>query len=163
MKRILALALGLPAISPFVAAQPAQACSPALSTHSDTEIARLARRAVDEADVIVDAVVAEPMARDQVPGTISAAVLEVSHAWKGKTDPRILLIYVSSCDIALMEKGERVRLLLRDRRDGVLSADQEPNGYFFHIEAESVKYGAALDAVIGKPRPSGTTLIAGRL
>jgi len=112
----------------------------------------MAAQAYAQATTVVDGEVVVPMALDQnLPdGALPVAYIKVTHTWKGHVEDGIAPVaYVSSCNLGLESKGQKVRILLQG--EGIFTADQSANG------SEAVDEGDAfnreIDRLVGAPRP----------
>src|SRR5207248_8006010 len=98
--------------------------------HADREIKQMAAEAFASATTIVDGEVISPMAiGPNLPdGVMPVAYIKVSHTWKGHVDENIAPVaYMSSCDLSLEIKGQKIRILLNGT--GIFTANQETNGF----------------------------------
>ena len=116
----------------------------------------MAAEAVAAATAIVDGEVISPMAHgpDLPEGVLPVAYIKVTRTFKGHIEDNIAPVaYLSSCDVSLQTKGQKIRILLTG--SGIFTADQHMNG------ATAVHEGAAfnreVDRLIGAPRPSDFT------
>ena len=139
----------------------AMACSRDIEKLSPDQIKREAQRAVMQADVIVDAIVIEPMRISNVPkGTFPGAYLSVVRTFKGKPQPVLAVVFTNSCDILLAKEGEKVRVLLSGkdvyRADGILNSLPGPRPPEYNRQ-----FAAAVDRILRKPRRQGYSILPG--
>ena len=138
---------------------PASACSRAVRHYSDKEISQMAARAFASATTIADGEVIAPMAAglDLPEGTLPVAYIRVSRTWKGQIDSQydnvVPVAYLSSCDVFLGTKGQKLRILLNGT--GIFTADQETNGWASVNEGDA--FNREIDRLIGQPRPGDFT------
>ena len=142
-------AAGLIALS---ASSTGGACS---FTHRKLTSAQVRQHARDDfkrASAVIDAVVVEPMkfGPEWKPGLTPTAYLKVLKVWKGHVGQELVpIVYITSCDIGLECKGERLRILLTG--NGVFRADQGMNGGGI---VDLSTYQAEIDRLAGGQRPS---------
>jgi hypothetical protein len=108
---------------------PSYACSFPLHKMTALEIRQQAQASFRRASVVVDAEVISPMRFDAnwKEGLVPMASLRIIRTYKGRVNDAIIsLVYMTSCDISLEQKGQRVRILLLG--DGVYRSDQGMNG-----------------------------------
>jgi len=83
-------------------------------------------------------------------GLTPIAYVRASKVWKGRVEREAVpIVYITSCDIGLVTRGEKLRILLTG--DGVFRADQGMNGGGV---AELRAYNAEIDRLAGQRRPS---------
>lgn len=140
---IVASLAGIPSI--------AHACSFDARRLTKDQVAAEAEQAFRRAGLVVDGEVVTPMAfgPDWKPGSVPAAQIRVTKTWKGKADEFITVVYLSSCDIVLDQKGQKVRILLSG--ESVFRTDQQMNG---GAGGDQAIFNAAIDDLIGDPRPA---------
>jgi hypothetical protein len=132
----------------------ASACSRPIRHYSDQEIKQMAGAAFASSTTIVDGEVISPMAFDQKDGTLPVAFIKVSHTWKGSVDDDIAPVaYLSSCDVELGVKGQKVRILLSGT--GIFTADQDANGFAAVYQQDT--FNREIDRLLGAPRPADFT------
>lgn len=127
---------------------PGWACSFEDKTLTKDQIAFEATKAFERASLVVDAEVIMPMTTEMTPGSLPAAMLRVIKTWKGKADDEVFVVYLSSCDIALEQSGQKMRILLNG--EGVFRAYQSMN---WGIGGDQADFNAAIDRLIGSERP----------
>lgn len=88
------------------------------------------------------------MATGVSPGSVPAAMLRVIKIWKGKAGNEVTVVYLSSCDIMLDQRGQKMRILLEG--DDVYRASQSMN---WGIGGDQAGFNAAIDSLIGSARP----------
>jgi hypothetical protein len=82
------------------------------------------------------------------------AYIKVLHTWKGSVqDGFAPVAYLSSCDVMLAAKGQRVRILLSGT--GTFTADQEMNGASVIYEKDA--FDREIDRLVGAVRPADFT------
>ena len=116
----------------------------------------MAEEAFSKATTIVDGEVIIPMAFEpnRPEGTLPVAYIRVSHTWKGHVEQNVAPVaYLSSCDVGLETKGQKVRILLSG--SGIFTADQFANG--FHAVYEREAFNHEIDRLVGAPRPADFT------
>jgi hypothetical protein len=116
----------------------------------------MAQRAIASATTIVDGEVISPMAiGSELPeGALPVAYIKVLRTWKGKVeDDMAPVAYVSSCDLGLETKGQKIRVLLSGQ--GIFTADQENNGR--HAVQQREAFDRQVDRILGAPRPADFT------
>lgn len=124
-----ALTIAAAGICALFASSTSSACSFPLRKLTGAQVRQQARDDFKRASAVIDAEVVEPMkfGSDWKPGLTPIAYLRTSKIWKGRIAQDIVpIVYISSCDIGLERKGERLRVLLTG--DGVFRADQGMNG-----------------------------------
>lgn len=107
----------------------ATACSFAERKLTTAQVRKQAQDNFKRASVVIDAQVIEPMkfGKEWKPGLTPIAYLKIMRIWKGRIRQEVLpVVYITSCDIGLETKGERLRILLTG--EGVFTADQSMNG-----------------------------------
>jgi hypothetical protein len=128
------------------------ACSFAQRKLTSSQVRQQARNDFKRASAVIDAVVVEPMkfGAEWKPGFTPIAYLKASKIWKGHIEQdSVPVVYITSCDIALEQKGERLRILLTG--DGVFRADQGMNGGGI---VDLTTYHAEIDRLAGGRRRS---------
>lgn len=131
-------------------ASAASACSIAERKLTVAQTRQQANHDFRRASVAIDAEVVEPMGfgSEWKPGFTPIAYLRVMKVWKGKTQEEVVpVVYITSCDISLETKGEKVRILLTG--EGVFQADQTMNGAGV-LDEET--YQAEIDRLFGQKR-----------
>lgn len=142
-------------------ASPSRACSFAHQKLTPAQVRQQARNDFRRASAVIDAEVVVPMTfgADWKPGLTPIAYLRASKVWKGRVDrDAVPIVYITSCDIGLVTKGEKLRILLTG--DGVFRADQGMNGGGV---AELKTYNAEIDRLAGQRRPSAVAHFPGAL
>jgi hypothetical protein len=79
------------------------------------QVRQQARYDFRRASAVIDAEVVAPMTfgPNWKSGLTPIAYLKPMKTWKGRVDPdEVPIVYLTSCDIGLRTKGERLRLLL---------------------------------------------------
>ena len=128
-------------------------CSFPLRHYSDPEIKEMAEQAFAKATTVIDGEVISPMAlgENAPEGTLPVAAIKVYYTWKGHVEDDIALVaYVSSCDISLDTKGQRIRILLSGT--GIFTAGQEANGSMAYEQRND--FDREIDRLVGAARPS---------
>ena len=126
------------------------ACSFAQRKLTPSQVRQQARNDFKRASAVIDAVVVEPMkfGPEWKPGLTPIAYLKASKIWKGHVEQEsVPVVYITSCDIGLERKGERLRILLTG--DGVFRADQGMNGGGI---VDLTTYQAEIDRLAGRRR-----------
>lgn len=159
MKRIPAVAsAGFFALLPPYASD---ACSVAQRKLTPAQVKQRAQVDYKRAAVGIDAEVVSPMrfGSDWKSGLTPIAYLRVIKTWKGSVpQSEVPVVYISSCDIGLVAKGEKVRILLTG--EGVFRADQNMNGGgVLNMKA----YQAEIDRLVGKRRSPALAHFPGEL
>jgi hypothetical protein len=124
------------------------ACSFGDTIRTKDQIAVEAAKAYERASLVIDAEVVAPMATGVSPGSVPAAMLRVIKIWKGKAGNEVTVVYLSSCDIMLDQRGQKMRILLEG--DDVYRASQSMN---WGIGGDQADFNAAIDRLIGSARP----------
>jgi hypothetical protein len=137
----------------ILASLPAKACSfPHIET-SPEKIKHAAQVAFSQSDSVIDAEVLSPMVLGSAlkDGLTPMAELRVLNSWKGlhKKDDVVFVIFLSSCDIALQTKGEKIRILLNGSHE-MYRAEQSFNGY----GNARRPYNVEIDRLIRRVRPA---------
>lgn len=137
---------------------PSQAvgCSFLLRHYSELEVKQMAKDAFAKATTVIDGEVIAPMAvgENAPEGTLPVAAIKVYQIWKGHIEDDIVLVaYVSSCDIGLVTKGQKVRILLSGT--GIFTADQETNGWVAFEQTSD--FDREIDRLVGATRPADFT------
>jgi hypothetical protein len=134
----------------------ATACSFPVRRYSEQEIRQMAEQAFAKATTIIDGEVVSPMTiRPDLPeGVVPVAWIKVSHTWKGQVEENVASVaYMSSCDLSLEIKGQKVRILLYNT--GIFQADQEMNG---HVAVyQQAEFNREIDRLVGSRRPTDFT------
>lgn len=142
-------------LASFSGATEASACSFPIRHHTDQQVSQMAEEALASATTVVDGEVISPMLAEVPPGgTLPVAYIKVSRTWKGHVEDDIAPVaYLSSCDVFLGTKGQKVRILLHG--DGIFTADQLTNG----AEAvyERAAFNREIDRLLGAIRPADFT------
>jgi hypothetical protein len=157
------LATAMAAISALtlLAASPSRACSVAQQKLTPAQVRQQARNDFRRASAIIDGEVVAPMTFgvDWKHGLTPIAYVRASKVWKGRVErDAVPIVYITSCDIGLVTKGEKLRILLTG--DGVFRADQSRNGGGV---AELRTYNAEIDRLAGQRRPSALAHFPGAL
>lgn len=145
----------------LLAASPSRACSFAQQKLTAAQVRQKARNDFRRASAVIDAEVVAPMrfGEDWKPGLTPIAYLQASKVWKGRVErDSVPIVYITSCDIGLVTKGEKLRILLTG--NGVFRADQGMNGGGV---AELRTYNAEIDRLAGQRRPSAMAHFPGTL
>ena len=125
--RTKAIALLLPLFAATVWSTETLACSYPNNQPANGVIRQMAERAFRDATTVIDGEVISPMLFPYPQGTMPVACVKVLHTWKGRTRMGVAAIAAyTSCDVPLMLKGQKVRLLLSGI--GVFTADAFNNG-----------------------------------
>lgn len=114
------------------------------------QVRQKARDNFRRASAVIDAKVVLPMrfGQDWKAGLTPIAYLNPTRIWKGRVQHYdVPIIYLTSCDIGLRTKGERLRILLTG--EGVFRADQGMNG---GGSGDLATYNAEIDRLVGKRR-----------
>ena len=132
-----------------VAPDSARACDMALRHDSPAEITRHARETYDRSAAIIDAEVITPGPGGRI------ARLRPIRVFKG---PRLAVFRVTGylCGLSFERRGERVRVILTGGPE-LYEASLEDNGMNYTDGEGMVRFRAAMDALIGTPRPPGFT------
>lgn len=126
------------------------ACSFPHRRLTSAQVRQQAQADFKRASAVIDAIVVEPMkfGSEWKPGLTPIAYLKASRVWKGKVNQELVpVVYITSCDIGLETKGERLRILLTG--EGVFRAAQGMNGGGIRDQAT---YQAEIDLLAGQPR-----------
>jgi hypothetical protein len=125
------------------------ACSLPLRKLTAAQARQQARSDLSRASAVIDAEVIVPMrfGKDWKPGLTPTAYIKVLNIWKGTVERDLPLVYISSCDISLERKGEKLRILLLG--NGVFRADRGMNGGGI---LNLMTYQAEIDRLIGQRR-----------
>lgn len=126
------------------------ACSFPHRRLTSAQVRQQAQADFKRASAVIDAIVVEPMkfGSEWKPGLTPIAYLKASKVWKGKVNQELVpVVYITSCDIGLETKGERLRILLTG--EGVFRAAQGMNGGGIRDQAT---YQAEIDLLAGQPR-----------
>lgn len=129
---------------------PSFACSMVSGKMTALQIRQQAKSSFEESSAIIDAEVILPMdsGKNVQEGLAPIAFLRVIKSYKGEAGSDIVpVVYISSCDISLEEKGQRVRVLLVGNE--VYRADQGMNGAGVSDLAE---FNRELDRLVGQRR-----------
>lgn len=150
---------GILAAALLLATPNAFACSAELRAMSRPQVETYARAQYAKASAVVDAEVEQPMAfgPELKPGLMPMAILHVVHRYKGapaRGEDRIPLVNLSSCDIGLVKKGERVRILLTSGPE-LFRAVFSDNGPPVDRQDGQAEFNAEIDRLAGTPRPAG--------
>lgn len=116
----------------------------------------MAAEAFAKATTIVDGEVVSPMTiREDLPeGVMPVAYIKVSHTWKGHVEENVAPVaYMSSCDLGLEIRGQKVRILLYG--SGIFQADQEMNGFVAVYQRDA--FNREIDRLVGIRRPTDFT------
>lgn len=96
---------------------------------------------------------------DWKPGLTPIAYLRAFRVYKGRVHPDMVpLVYITSCDIGLATKGQKLRVLLSG--EGVFRAEQSKNGGGI---VDLATYEAEIDRLLGHRRSAGVTHFPGAL
>ncbi len=134
----------------ILAPSPSYACSFPLRKMTALQIRQQAQSSFRNASAVVDAEVTSPMrfGADWKEGLVPMAALRVIRTYKGHiTDDTIPVVYITSCDMALERKGQKVRILLLG--NGVFRSDQGMNGAAVSDLAE---FNREVDRLVGQRR-----------
>ncbi|MBB4097924.1 hypothetical protein [Sphingomonas kyeonggiensis] len=158
---------GILAAALLLAPPNAFGCSTELRTMSRAQVEAYARTQYAKASAVVDAEVEQPMAfgTELGPGLMPMAILRVIHRYKGVPSPgedRIPLVNFSSCDIGLVKKGERVRILLTSGPE-LFRAVFSDNGPPVDRQDGQAEFNAEIDRLAGAPRPAGFSTYPGAI
>lgn len=140
---------------------PSFACSMASGKMSALQIRRQAQSSFERSSAIVDAEVISPMdsGKSIQEGVAPIAFLRVIKSYKGEVGGDIIpVVYISSCDISLEEKGQMVRVLLVGNE--VYRADQGMNGAGVSDLAE---FNRELDRLVGQRRVASFAQFPGEI
>jgi hypothetical protein len=114
----------------------------------------MAEDAYKSATTVIDGEVVYPMWVGDGPppdGLMPVAYIKVSHIWKGHVEDNIAPVaYMSSCDVSLENKGQKVRILLYGTQ--IFQADQDANGFAAVYQRDA--FNREIDRLLGAPRPS---------
>jgi hypothetical protein len=144
------LAIASAGVSAVLFSPSANACSIAQRKLTVAQIRQQANDDFRRASVAVDAEVVEPMGfgSEWKPGFAPIAYLRITRVWKGTIQEEVFpVVYITSCDISLEKKGEKLRILLTGK--GVFRADQTMNGAGVRDEET---YQAEIDRLFGHKR-----------
>lgn len=147
-KMLAMVAAGLCAV---LTSSPVSACSFAQRNLTSSQVRQQAREDFKQASAVIDAEVVETMrfGPEWKPGLTPIAYLRVLRVLKGKVeDDSVPIVYISSCDIGLANKGEKLRILLTG--NGVFRAVQGLNGAGLR---DQTTYRAEIDRLAGHRRP----------
>lgn len=125
---------------------PALACDIPARSEDPEAITRHARDLVGRSAAIIDAEVIEP-----TDGNLTAR-LRPLRVLKGPVLPVFLVASPSNCDIFFLRAGERMRIVLSGGPDRFVATLQD-NGQDFPSPVGPRRLEAALDALLGVPRP----------
>lgn len=144
---------------------PLLACSgPPAAPMTAGQVRDFARAQFTRAALVVDAEVEMPMNPHAGPGLMPLASLRVLATYKGKPNAVgwISIVAPSSCDIQLLKKGERVRILLLGGPDfyHALLTMHGPNTL---SDGADTAFNAEIDRLAGAPRPAGFSAEPGKL
>lgn len=137
------------------------ACSFARGKMTAAQVKQQARFDFRRASAVIDAEVVAPMTfgPDWKSGLTPIAYLKLTKIWKGQVKhDEVPIVYMTSCDIGLRTKGERLRLLLTGQ--GVFRANQGMNGGGI---ADLSIYNSEIDRLVGKRRSPALTHFPGQL
>jgi hypothetical protein len=129
-------------------AGPASACDMQLRSADPAAIAGHARDLLQSSAAIIDAEVISPTGGD------FTAQLRPLRVLKGPPLPVFLVATPSDCDIAFLRAGERMRVVLSGGPDRFVATMQD-NGLDYATSVGPGRLVAALDALLGIPRPAG--------
>lgn len=145
----------------LVASSPGHACSFALRKLTSAQIRQQARNDFSRSSAVIDAEVIQPMkfGADWKPGLTPIAYLRAIRVYKGRVHPDMVpVVYISSCDIGLAARGQRLRVLLSG--EGVFRAEQGKNGGGI---ADLPTYDAEIVRLLGRRKPAGVAHFHGAL
>ena len=127
----------------------AAACDMALRNDSPAQIVAHARETVERSTAIIDAEVITPGPGGRI------ARLRPIRVLKG---PRLPVFRVTGylCGLSFARRGERVRVILTGG-PALYEASLEDHGMDYADGENMLRYRAAIDALIGRPRPPGFT------
>lgn len=151
------------AIAASAWAVPAAACSYPPKKMTSPQVRDHARAQYARASAVIDGEVIIPAKMLADKGQIPMAVLRVLARPKGPPvadGERLALVYFSSCDIALLREGERVRILIEQGID-LARALQGANGPPTAGEGGQEEFNAEIDRIAGLPRPVGASAFPG--
>lgn len=152
------------AIFALIGCAPASACSWPDRSMTAAQVRAYAREQFAQASLVVDAEVASPMSLTADRGQLQVAFLRVIRRIKGPGDVEevISVVVTSSCDIQLLKKGERVRILLSDGPN-LFTASMAMQGPLTYRESAGSEFNAEIDRLAGGQRPSGFSAYPGEL
>lgn len=159
---------GMFAAALLLAAPDAFACSILPQNLSRAQVESYAREQYAKATAVVDAEVEEPMEFGPAykSGLMPVATLRVIRRYKGTPQfpgaERILMVYLTSCDIELSRKGERIRILLTSGPE-LYRAEITANGPSTQREDGLAEFNAEIDRLAGTPRPAGISTYPGAI
>jgi hypothetical protein len=113
-------------------------------------VARHARDVVEQSVAIIDAEVVTPTFGN------GPAELRPLRVLRGPALPLFRVVTRNNCDFAFLRPGQRVRIVLTGG-PGLFHATPQSNGGDFSDRAGPRRFLAALDALLGVPRPRGVT------
>lgn len=137
------------------------ACSFARKSLTSAQVRQQARDDFRRASAVIDAEVIAPMrfGPDWKSGLTPIAYLWASKTWKGRVQQDgVPIVYLTSCDIGLTAKGEKLRLLLTG--EGIFRADQGMNGGGI---VDLPTYNAEIDRLVGRRRSPALAHLPGAL
>ena len=124
------------------------ACDMPLRSADPAAVAGHARSLLQSSAAIIDAEVINPTGGDLM------ARLRPLRVLKGPPLPVFLVATPSDCDIAFLRAGERMRVVLSGG-PGHFVATMQDNGLDYASPIGPGRLQAALDALLGVPRPAG--------
>lgn len=136
----------------MLAAIPSHACSLRMRKLTSLQLRHQAQSSFAGASVVVDAEVISPMrfGADWKEGLVPMAALRVIRSYKGHVaDDVIPVVYITSCDVSLEQKGRRVRIMLLG--DGVFRSEQGMNGA---ASSDLTEFNREVDRLVGQRRAS---------
>ena len=127
----------------------AAACDMTIRSDSPAQIVAHARETVERSTAIIDAEVITPGPGGRI------ARLRPIRVLKG---PRLSVFRVTGylCGLSFARRGERVRVILTGG-PALYEASLEDHGMDYADGENMVRFRAAIDALIGRPRPPGFT------
>lgn len=133
----------------FATPAPAAACDMTLRNDSPAQLAEHARETVEHSTAIIDAEVITPGPGGRI------ARLRPIRVLKG---PRLPVYRVTGylCGLSFERRGERVRVILTGG-PSLYEASLEDHGMDYADGENMIRFRAAIDALIGTPRPAGVT------
>ena len=126
----------------------AMACDIPARSEDPAAIAQHARNLVERSAAIIDAEVVAPTGGDLT------ARLRPLRVLKGPRLPVFLVATPSDCDMAFLHAGERMRIVLSGGPERFVATLQD-NGMDYPSRVGPGRLAAALDALLGVPRPAG--------
>lgn len=152
---------GAPLLAAMLMPGPASACSQRIERLSADQVRSRASAAFAEADVVIDAIVADPMVN--VAGATPTAALRVERSFKGSLKPGDLVpvLSVTSCHITLDRRGEHVRILMQGGWNGLYVARSGLQGVATEGENDQKLFNGEIDRLSGAVRGSDYSAFPG--